>query len=143
MRIRFAPSSHSLPCRHRSGKILIVVLVIAALTGLGGYGWWKFSGSKYREIQTGPVLHTVASGPFDHVVLEQGEIESSSNVEVKCKVKARGASGTPIIWVIEEGTYVKEGDELVRLDSSALENEMKVQRIALSHRLQGELEKRS
>ncbi len=132
MRSNFAPCSTRSALPTRSGRILLVVLFIVLFTGAGGFAWWKYNGSKFRQEETGPVLHTVASGPFDHVVLEQGEIESSSNVEVKCKVKARGSQGTPIIWVIDEGSYVKEGDELVRLDSSALEQEMKVQRIAVN-----------
>ena len=67
----------------------------------------------------------VTRGPFDHIVLEQGEIESSSNNEVKCAVKARGYSGTPIISVLDEGTLVKKGDPICKLDSSALEDELK------------------
>jgi RND family efflux transporter MFP subunit len=79
------------------------------------------------------MLHTVENGPFDHVVLEQGEIESSSNNEVKCEVKGRGGSGTPILSVVPEGTLVKKGDVLCQLDSSALEQEAKNQRIVVSN----------
>jgi HlyD family secretion protein len=132
MRSQFATSPTPNSVHARSGRIVVIVLFLILFTGASGFAWWKFKGSKFRQEATGPVLHTVATGPFDHVVLEQGEIESSSNVEVKCKVKARGQSGTAIIWVIDEGSYVKEGDELVRLDSSALEQEMKVQRIAVN-----------
>jgi multidrug efflux pump subunit AcrA (membrane-fusion protein) len=59
-------------------------------------------------------------------------VESSSNIEVVCEVESKGSGGTPILWVIEEGAYVKEGDKLVELDSSALENEVKSQRILVS-----------
>ncbi len=77
-------------------------------------------------------MEAAKKGPFDHVVLEQGDVESSSNNEVKCMVEARGGTGTPILWVIDEGSYVKKGDKLCELDSSALENEMKAQRIVVS-----------
>ena len=65
-------------------------------------------------------------------MLEQGEVESSSNIDVNCEVKAKGTSGTPILWVIDEGTYVKKGDKLVELDASAFEDELTTQRIAVS-----------
>ncbi len=34
-------------------------------------------------------------GPFDHIVLEEGEVESSSNIDVLCEVKTRGSSAHP------------------------------------------------
>jgi RND family efflux transporter MFP subunit len=99
--------------------------------GAVGYGWWQYQGTQAGESIDAPILHTVTKEPFDHIVLEQGEIESSSNIEVKCEVKGKG-SGTQIIWVIDEGSYVKKGDELVKLDSSSLESDFKSQRIILS-----------
>jgi RND family efflux transporter MFP subunit len=78
------------------------------------------------------MFHEVAEGPFDHIVLEQGEIESSSNNEVKCEVKGRGGSGTPILSVIAEGTLVKKGETLCQLDSSALDQDAKNHRIIVS-----------
>ncbi len=64
------------------------------------------------------VTHTIARGDLTVSVTEQGTLESSDNTEIKCKV--RGAS--TVIWVIEGGTEVKPGDELVRLDTLALED---------------------
>ena len=84
------------------------------------------------ESSSEPMFHQVAEGPFDHIVLEQGEIESSSNNEVKCEVKGRGGSGTPILSVIPEGTLVKKGETLCQLDSSALDQDAKNQRIIVS-----------
>ncbi len=120
----------------RSGAInrsAIALLGIAAVAG-GGYAWWTMGEEQEaRRAANEPMLHTVENGPFDHVVLEQGEIESSSNNEVKCEVKGRGGSGTPILSVVPEGTLVKKGDVLCQLDSSALEQEAKNQRIVVSN----------
>jgi RND family efflux transporter MFP subunit len=120
----------------RSGAInrsAIVLLGIAAVAG-SGYAWWTMGEEQEsRRAANEPMLHTVENGPFDHVVLEQGEIESSSNNEVKCEVKGRGGSGTPILSVVPEGTLVKKGDVLCQLDSSALEQEAKNQRIVVSN----------
>lgn len=118
--------------RHRSGNIWLILIVVLAVLGGSGYALWKFKGTGSARNDDQPVIHLVARSPFDHVVLEQGEIESSSNIEVKCSVKGKGTTGTPILWVIDSGAYVKQGDELVRLDSSALEAEVKSQRIILS-----------
>ena len=69
--------------------------------------------------QIGPVLtHTIARGDLIVTVTEQGTLESSDNTEIKNKVRGRST----VIWVIEGGTEVKPGDELVRLDTLALED---------------------
>lgn len=112
-------------------KTILSLLAISGLSA-GGYWWYQNQKSMDYEGSQEPMLHNVAEGPFDHIVLEQGEIESSSNNEVKCEVKGRGGSGTPILTVIAEGTLVKKGETLCQLDSSALEQESKNQRIVVS-----------
>jgi len=66
----------------------------------------------------GPELtHTITRGDLLVTVTEQGTLESSENTEIKCKVRGEST----VIWVIESGTKVKKGDELVKLDTLALE----------------------
>ena len=126
--------SHLAARRARKGVIRNTILTLLAISGLsaGGYYWAMNRPGSNLESSSEPMLHSVSEGPFDHIVLEQGEIESSSNNEVKCEVKGRGGSGTPILSVIPEGTMVKKGDTLCQLDSSALEQEAKNQRIVVS-----------
>jgi len=70
----------------------------------------------------GPKLtHTITRGDLLVTVTEQGTLESSNNTEIKCKV--RGQNNT-IIWVIESGTEVKPGDELVRLETLLIDEEI-------------------
>jgi len=117
----------------RAGRGAVLFIAVLTMIGLGGYGWYRFgdvAGSSASRVT--PLTVKVEKGPFDHVVLEQGEIESSSNIEVMNEVKSRGGAGTAILWVIDEGTYVKKGDKLVELDSSALEEELKRQRITVA-----------
>ena len=119
--------------RRASAKLILLALMSLAVAGGAGFVWWKVNEQRRLENSgANMVLHQVESGPFDHIVLEQGEIESSSNNEVKCEVKGRGGSGTPILNVIAEGTFVKKGDKLCQLDSSALEQDAKNQRIVVS-----------
>ncbi len=74
---------------------------------------------KSSSADTGPKLtHTVTRGELKVSVTEQGVLESSENTEVKCGV--RGAN--TVIWVIENGSQVKKGDVLVRLDTLAIED---------------------
>jgi multidrug resistance efflux pump len=47
-------------------------------------------------------------------------LESSENTEIKCKVRGRNT----VLWVIESGTVVKPGDELLRLDTFLIEEQI-------------------
>jgi RND family efflux transporter MFP subunit len=94
---------------------------------------------------TGPILNTVAKGPYEVFVLEQGEVEPASAIELRCEVKSRsgggsgGGASTTIIDVIPEGSFVKgprpeapKGDKLVTLDSRSLELERNQQQITVN-----------
>ena len=69
------------------------------------------------------LTHTIRRGDLVVSVTEQGTLESSNNTEIRCKV--RGYS--TVIWVIEGGTEVKAGDELVRLDTKRIEDAVSLQ----------------
>ena len=74
--------------------------------------------------ESGPKLtYTITRGDLLVTVTEQGMLESSDNTEIKCKV--RGYS--TVIWVVEGGTTVKAGDELVRLDTKRIEDAVSLQ----------------
>ena len=69
--------------------------------------------------QIGPGLtHTITRGDLIVTVTEQGTLESADNTEIKCRVRGHNT----IIWVIESGSVVKPGDELVHLDTLAIED---------------------
>ncbi len=114
----------------RYAGIKIVLLVLLAI--LGGASWYGYDVYKERSKRISPddlLISEVTRGPFDHTIVEQGEIESSSNTEVICEIEARGSTGTAILWVIDEGTHVVQGDKLVELDSSNLEVALKENRL--------------
>jgi len=106
--------------------VLCVLIAIVALSALVGY---LILGTEGDANSAGSLVHEVSRGTFLLDVVERGEVESSSNVEIRCEVKALGASGTTIIDVVEEGKYVQEGDILAQLDSSALEQDRLQQQI--------------
>ena len=98
--------------RAHSGFLRRRVLAVLLLLGLAGLTFWwarQHGASDPSEI---PLMTAVIRGPYEHVVLEQGEVESSNNVEVRCEVKNRAGGNTPsttILDVIPEGTSVKTG----------------------------------
>lgn len=63
------------------------------------------------------LTHTIRRGDLRVIVKEQGLLESSENTEIKCKVRGQNT----VIWVVEGGTEVQPGDELVRLDTLLIE----------------------
>ncbi len=111
-----------------------VRIAIAAAVLLGGgslfVGKRAPKGQTWSKNVAPPVTALAVSAPFLQQVVERGEVESSSNVEVRCQVQGRGSSGTAIIEIVPEGKYVQKGDFIVKLDDSALQSELVQQQIA-------------
>lgn len=107
---------------------------MVALTVIGApLAAWRFLPSfLHRETVPNVLTAEVTVGPFINRVLEQGEIESSSSVEVRCEVRSRTSGGTNILEIVTEGTRVKQGDFLIRLDDAALQMELVQQQITCS-----------
>jgi HlyD family secretion protein len=105
--------------------VLTLAILGGAVAGLATYGSGRFQGKK--TLPTGLIQETVTRGPLEVVVLERGNLESSANVTVTCKVEG----STTIIKIVEEGTAVKKGDLLFELDSSAFKNDLIQQQIAM------------
>ncbi len=103
----------------------MILLLLALAVGIGVWRWLPSRSSRGPKA----ITYTVERGPFVYDVVERGEVESSSNVEVRCDVKAQKTNGVIILEVIDEGTQVEEGDILVRLDSSGLEQDLVQQQI--------------
>ncbi len=116
----------------RSGSVLpIVVLGLLALTALAGVLYFNYFRST-DEVVVDAILKSVSRGEFVAKVLDQGEVQSAENVEIKCNVGSRNGS-VSVIDVVPEGTKVKAGDWLVTLDSEAFEKELEQQRMAVSN----------
>ncbi|NOT02142.1 MAG: efflux RND transporter periplasmic adaptor subunit [Phycisphaerales bacterium] len=84
---------------------------------LGGGGWLAVSVFKPAGDASESTLHTVARRSFPVIIESKGELKAKKTTEVKCKVEGRST----IIWLIEEGTTVAEGDLLVRLASDQID----------------------
>ena len=120
------------PANRRSGVVgsmLLVGVVVCALLGALGYFFYNRGPV---EPAFNPILASVQKGDFVAKVLDQGEIQSSENVEIRCEVRARNGQLT-VIALAPEGSRVKPGDFLVRLDSTAFDKELETQRITVAN----------
>jgi multidrug efflux pump subunit AcrA (membrane-fusion protein) len=69
----------------------------------------------------GPKLtHTIKRGKLVVSVTEQGTLESSDNTEIICQVRGNNT----VNWVVESGTWVEEGDPLLKLDTLFIDEEI-------------------
>lgn len=66
------------------------------------------------------MTHRVTRGDLIVTIDEQGILESKENYEIKSKVRGRNA----VLWIIDSGSIVKKGDELVRLDSLFIQEQV-------------------
>ncbi|MFG0314718.1 MAG: efflux RND transporter periplasmic adaptor subunit [Phycisphaerales bacterium] len=73
--------------------------------------------------------YTVKRAPLSITLTESGTVKSRDQYIVKNQVEGR----TSIIYVIDEGTVVQEGDLLVELDASALEDRLVDQQIQVEN----------
>ncbi len=97
--------------RRKRGLLLIglVILGVSTVTLLPQRASQKTGSRNTHRVQRGDLIVTVT---------EEGILESSDNTEIRCKVRDHSV----ITWVIESGSHVEPGDELVRLETLTLED---------------------
>ena len=78
---------------------------------------WAISWRVWAEDETKVgTTHRIKRGDLVVTIDEQGILESEENFEIKSKVRGYNA----VLWIIESGSFVKKGDELLRLDDQAV-----------------------
>lgn len=100
-------------------KWLFVAFFLLVAVGLAGP--LNRLRSHFGRVSYDLVLYTVERSDLPIVVTERGNLESQINIEILCEVdeiRTSGLSGTPIVWLIPNGTSVKAGELLVELDSA-------------------------
>jgi HlyD family secretion protein len=75
-------------------------------------------------------IFTVEEGPLTISVSEPGTIKNRDQVVIKSEVEGRAA----ILFLVKEGTRVKQGDLVVELDSKAIEDQRASQAITVTRR---------
>ena len=117
---------------HRSGRIAVVLLVVGCLLLTVAVVFLLPSDDEDNAIRA-MLLHEVRISDFEAFVTEPGDVESSMNTEVRCEVESLGSAGTAIISIIQEGSQVKKGDELITFDKSNLEDKKIQQEIIVAN----------
>jgi HlyD family secretion protein len=116
----------------RRGQMLRwFVLAGVAVAGLGLAAltmedFWRPGTAAYEL-----VLTPVTRQDVEIIISERGTLEAGRSDDLICEVAARspGSPATTIKWIIPEGTYVKAGQLVCELDSAALEDAVRAQRI--------------
>src|SRR5262249_54941890 len=121
---------------------LVAWSTAAAFLIVGG-GLLTFYMTRTPTVRPDVILHKVKKEDLNVTVTEKGTLESAENKDVVCKVRA-GSKGfaSTINWVIDDGSRVKKGDPLMVLDDSALQDQLRDQKIkvdtALAAKIQAE-----
>ncbi len=113
----------------RRGFAAAKAVIGLASGGVVVVAWWLLTGGEVDEVLPEVLVEPVVRKEFRLEIVEPGEIESAHNVDVLCEVKSRNSAGVNILEIVPEGSQVKEGDFLVRLDDSALQKDLLTQRI--------------
>ncbi|MBA4016796.1 MAG: hypothetical protein C0483_06390 [Pirellula sp.] len=118
----------ALPRSGAMGRIFGRVIVFAVLLSIVVGGSWaaaKYSGLFDEKAAVKQMTHKVERGDLVITVTQKGNVESAANIEIRCLV----AGGGIIKDIVTDGTIVKEGDQLVELDSAAIDEQILQQRI--------------
>jgi len=103
-------------------KTIVRYSVGAVVVFLLGWMLWPSESDESED-----PFFEVQKGPLTININESGSIQSRERVIVKSEVEGR----TTILWLIEEGVHVEEGDLLVELDASNLEDAKEEQQISV------------
>jgi len=115
--------------RPRSGSFGMLTMIggfvgIAIVAYFGATRWLGLSGD---DAQSSALVKQVAVSDMLITVVEDGTLESASNIDVKCLVPG----GSTIQSIVEDGKEVQAGEEIIRLDSAALEELADLQEIVV------------
>jgi HlyD family secretion protein len=116
-----APSQSRVRSWLLRGAVAVLVIALAAA------GFAMLSPRVEGERNAGIIPHRAARGDLLVTVTEDGTVESAENLQIKCEI----SGGTTILWLIEDGVEVEQGQVLAKLDSSKLDEEISQQKIAV------------
>ena len=112
----------------RNGNAVVVILALLAILVVAGL--YFFGPDLLSQINAGgdssdtkAMTHRVSRENLVVTVTDDGELQSASNVEVKCEI----SGGSTILWIIDDGTVVEAEQKIVELDSSGIEEQLLVQ----------------
>jgi HlyD family secretion protein len=115
-------SIHSPAVFHREGKILSTVVAVVAVVGIGTAVTLSMGGAESTESSIdASQIHTVSRGDFQIVIPASGELTTERQVEIRNLLETRAV----ITEIVGEGTFVHEGDVVLRIADDELINQIK------------------
>ena len=130
---RIMKSSNRSTRASRSGVIKLIVIAALLLCVTAAVTSLLYQRVKKEQVVGKDALTAkVFRSEFVATVNESGDIESSSNVEIRCEVKSQGKAGTAILELVNEGAIVEKGQFLCQLDDSVLKNDLTEQKIKVA-----------
>lgn len=101
------------------GYLVGLILVVAVPATVAAR--WA-SSSESRDVSL--IWQEVRRGDMKISVIERGNLESQENIEIHCgveDVQKDGINGTPILWIIPNGSSVAKGDLLFEIESTPMQ----------------------
>jgi len=112
-------------------RSIIAVLAVLCCVALLAIGVRQLaSGNSNNEAY---VFYPVKKTDLPIVVTERGSLESQVETTITCRVENvgdRGSSGTQIIFIVPNGSAIKEGELLVEFDSATIRDRLDQQSLA-------------
>ncbi len=104
-------------------KKIIRFIFGAALLVAVGYGLWQLPGliGNSRGESNASAVHTVQRRSIDDRVVERGTVESQNTVYGKCELPGWQ---NKIISILAEGTFVKKGEVVAKLEAEEVDREI-------------------
>jgi HlyD family secretion protein len=76
------------------------------------------------------ITHKVQRGRLSLDIYRRGTLEPMDEQDIICRAKT-GPQGSPLLWVIEDGAWVKQGQLLAKIDDGPLREQLRAQAIAI------------
>ncbi len=109
---------------------LVILVVVAGLAAAAGVLFLRGNGNGNGASSAGASeMHTVRTGGFDIMIPAAGELAAAAQVEIASQLERRAV----ITDIVEEGTFVREGDVLIRLDDEEILNLIKDEELAVEN----------
>ena len=105
---------------------LVAVITVVVLCVGGAFAFFAAGGEGEGQSQSADVARAQMTS-FEITTLASGELEARNQVEIRSEVE----SATTIVEIVPEGTFVKRGDVLVRLNSDAIESDIAEEELAV------------
>jgi RND family efflux transporter MFP subunit len=121
-----APQKKPATPTDRAKRFVVSMAVLGVIGTAGVYSWPHLTGLGSAKAQENWITEPAVKQRLVITVSEDGNIESAANVDVKCEI----LGGSTILWIVGDGKQVEEGEEIVRLDESAIDTQLNTQKIA-------------